>query len=368
MTKPQYDFPGRIARARNMMKERGLDALYINAGPNMQYFAGWSAYTAGWPVWLSALIVPMEGELTFLISKMHADILKFSDSWLKDGDIRTHRDGDEPVEELAAVLKEKGLADGQLGIEDNMWYGDYELLSKAAPKIRVKRAGRVFDRLRGVKDAAEIEVLRKANDITVKGYERSAQVIREGVAEYEAAMEIMKAMLEAGSESMGVGGHFKKLLPRRFQKGDVIDIDMGARWDGYGTDTARNVFVGRPEPEVERAYKVTVDCFYETLDMIKPGLEAQEVHRFSYNYMKKHGFDQVWKIGHGIGLNKGHEAPMVQEGETWILEPGIIFVVDPGCFITGQFRDTPIHIEDAILVTEDGCENLTNYTREMIIV
>jgi Xaa-Pro aminopeptidase len=366
--KPGYDFPRRIARARKEMLDRSLDALYVNAGPNMSYFAGWSAYEGGWPIWLSALIIPLEGEPTFVISKMHADILKYSGSWLKDGEIRTHMDGDDIAGELGSILKEKGLAAGHLGVEDTMWYGDFELLSTAAPSVKVERAGDLFDSLRQVKDAGEIEAIRKANEITVLGYRRSAEVVREGVAEYEAAMEIMKAMLEGGSESLGIGGHFRKLLPRKFENGDVIDLDMGARWDGYSTDTARNIFVGQPSQEVGRAYQVTLECFQRTFEMVKPGIEAQEVHRFAWSYMKKHGFDQVWKIGHGVGLNHGHEAPMVQEGNAWILEPGVVFVIDPGCFITGQFRDTPIHIEDVVVVTEDGCENLTSYTHDMIVV
>ncbi len=366
--KPTYDFPRRIERARTAMKDKGLDALYVNAGPNMHYLAGWSAYAGGWPIWLSALIIPLEGEPTFVISKMHADILACSSSWLKNGDIRTHMDGDDITGELGSILKEKGLAAGCLGVEDTIWYADYELLTTAAPSVKVERAGVLFDSLRQVKDSGEIEAIRKANEITALGYQRSAQVIRQGVAEYEAAMDIMKAMLEGGSESMGIGGHFRKLLPRKFENGDIIDVDMGARWDGYNTDTARNVFVGQPSQEVERAYQVTRECFQRTFEMVKPGIEAQEVHRFAWNYMKKHGYDQVWKIGHGVGLSQGHEAPMVQEGNAWILEPGTVFVIDPGCFVTGQFRDTPIHIEDVVVVTETSGKNLTSYSHDMIVV
>src|SRR5690606_35896913 len=97
---PAYDFPGRLQRARQYMREMGLDGLYVNAGPNMKYLSGWSAYPGGWPIWLSALIVPVEGDPTFIISQMHADILRCSNSWLKDGDIRTHLDGDDPIGEL----------------------------------------------------------------------------------------------------------------------------------------------------------------------------------------------------------------------------------------------------------------------------
>jgi len=372
--KPMYDFVGRLARAREKMKAHGLDAFYVNAGPNMQYFAGWSAYPGGWPIWLSALIIPAAGEPTFIMSKMHNDILQCSDSWLKGGDVRTHMDGDNLIGELAGVLKEKGLRGGRVGVEDNMWYAEYDFLRQVDATIRVERAGHILDSLRQVKDAGEIEAIRRATEITTIGHQCAAEVIREGVAEYEAAMEIVKAMLGAGAEEMSCGlhGSFLKTLPRKFEKGDVIDVDMGARWDGYGTDYARNVFVGKPSKEVERAQKLTAETFYRTFEMVKPGIEAQQVHRFAIDYMKKRaiwdGCWPTWKIGHGVGLAQGHEAPLIQEGETLILEPGMVFVIDPGCFISGQFRDTPIHIENAVVVTETGCENLATYTMDMVVV
>lgn len=102
--------------------------------------------------------------------------------------------------------------------------------------------------------------------------------------------------------------------------------------------------------------------------MINPGVPLQELHRFSADYMKKQGFDQVWKIGHGVGLRIGHEWPMAQDGETMPAEIGMVFTVDPGCFITDQVRDTPIHIEEVVVVTPTGCENLTCFRRDLIVV
>jgi len=361
-----------MERARKKMEEKGLDALYINAGPNMRYFAGWSAYPGGWPIWLSALIVPLEGEPIFVMSKMHNDIFQCTDSWLKDGDVRTHLDGDDLTGELHEILREKGLLGSRVGVENTMWFAEYDLLRQVDPAIKAEPAGFLFDSLRQVKDPGEIEAVRRATQITTVGHQRAAEVIREGVPEYQASLEITKAMLEAGAEGVGVGGSFRKILPRSFQKGDVIDIDMGARWDGYATDYARTIFVGQPKEEYTRAHELAAETFAATFEMVKPGIEAQKVHRFAINYMKKRaiwdGGWPAWKIGHGVGLAPSHEAPMIQEGETLILEPGMIFVIDPGCFISGQVRDTPIHIEDPVVVTETGCENLATYTHDVVIV
>ncbi len=364
---PGYDFAGRVARARQMMRDQEIDALYINAGPNMTYFTGFSAYHGGWPLWLSVAFVPQSGEPTFILSDMHADILEAKGgSWVKD--VQRYMDGDDPADLLKHVLQQHGVLDGVIGVEDNMWFGDHELIRSVAPRASLRSAQSLVDRLRMVKDAGEIAAIREANRISDAGFAAAVEAIREGRPEYEAALAINNAMLAEGNEAMGVGGHFRTLEKRLFQKGDIVDVDHGATYQGYHSDTARNVFVGQPTPEEERMYRVTVECFDRTMEIIKPGVTAEDVHRFSEDFMLKHGLRQVWKIGHGVGLNKGHEAPYLQAGATFPLEPGMIFTIDPGCFVTGKHKDTPIHIEDVVLVTDTGAETLTHFTKDLVVV
>lgn len=362
-----YDFAGRVERARKLMREQGIDALYVNAGPNMTYFTGFSAYNGGWPLWLSVAFIPQSGAATFILSDMHADILEAKGgSWVKD--IQRYMDGDDPADLLKTVMQQHGVLGGVIGVEDNMWFGDHELIHSVAPKARMTSAQGLFDRLRMVKDAGELVAAREANRIADVGFAAAVEAIREGRPEYEAAVAINNAMLAAGNEAMSVGGHFRTLENRLFQKGDIVDVDHGATYKGYHSDCARNVFVGKPTAEEERMYRVTVECFDRTMEIIKPGVTAEEVHNFSVNFMAKHGLRQVWKIGHGVGLNKGHEAPYLQGGATFPLEPGMIFTVDPGCFVTGKHKDTPIHIEDVVEVTATGAETMTKFTKDLIVV
>ncbi len=361
-----FDFKGRVARARCIMNEHDIDCLHVTAGPNMTYFTGWSAYAGGWPVWLSAFLLPADGEPVLLISQMHYDIFKHAQSWVTD--VRTHLDGEDPSEQLGDVLRELGASAGRIAVDDRMWFGDYRLLHQVAPSAEVISGSFIIDGLRMIKDAAEIEALRKANDISGVGFQKAAEVIREGVSEYQAAMEIAQAMLNAGSERMGVGGHFRSLSPRKIQGGDIIDIDIGGTWMGYGTDTARNVFVAPVTKEAERMWRVTAEAFDSTFEIIKPGVPLEEIDAVCRDYMAQHGYKQVWKVGHGVGLGGVHEAPLVQAGETMLTKPGMVFVVDPGCFVPDQWRDIPIHIENAVVVTEEGAENLTTYTHDLVVV
>lgn len=362
-----YDYLGRVARARQLMREQDVDALYVTAGPTMTYFTGFSAYSGGWPLWLSVIFVPQSGEPTFILSDMHADILEAKGgSWVKD--VQRYMDGDDPSSLLKNVLQRHGVLNGTVGVEDNLWFGDHELIHSVAPHVHLRSAHPLVNRLRMVKDAGEIDALRKASRICDAGFEAAIQAIREGRPEYEAALAINNAMLADGNEGMGVGGHFRTLETRLFQKGDIVDVDHGATYRGYHSDTARNVFVGQPTAEEERMYRVTVECFDRTMEIIKPGVLAEEVHRFAEAFMERHGLRQVWKIGHGVGLNHGHEAPYLQAGATFPLEEGMVFTIDPGCFVSGKYKDTPIHVEDVVVVTDSSVETLTHFTKDMVVV
>ncbi|MCB0153443.1 MAG: aminopeptidase P family protein [Anaerolineae bacterium] len=366
-TPPTYDYPARLKRAQALLQSHNLDGLYLVAGPEMIYFTGYSAYQGGWPVWLSALLLPAQGEPALVISDMHYAIYQAKGgSWLTQ--VHTYMDGQNPAGVLGQALRQLGLAGGRIGVQDNMWYGDSELIRQAAPGSQVTSAGPLLARLRMVKDAQEIDNLRRANQISAAGFAQARQSIRAGRPEYEVALEIGKAMLEAGSGSFGVGGHFRDWSSRRFAVGDVVDVDIGGNYHGYGADNARMVFIGRPSAEVERMYRVTVEAFEATMAVIKPGVPAEVVHQTCYSYMARHGYTQSWKVGHGVGLGPAHEAPLVEDGNSLPLEAGMVFTVDPGCFISGGYKDLPVHIEDNVLVTETGAETLTPYTLEMVVV
>ena len=97
----------------------------------------------------------------------------------------------------------------------------------------------------------------------------------------------------------------------------------------------------------------------------RAGVTAESVHRACRDAMRAAGYEQVWKVGHGVGLAEAHEAPLLQPGNTTLLEPGVVVTIDPGAFIA---RDTPIHIEDTVVVTEQGCRALNQFPRDMLVV
>ncbi|MEF8780987.1 MAG: Xaa-Pro peptidase family protein [Haloferacaceae archaeon] len=364
----RYDWESRIERARQLMNERDVDALYVSAGANQFYFTGFSALEGGWPIWLSAYVLPLEGDPAFVLTEMHRDIMEHAETSIPSDAVTVYRDGEDPRPLLEEIFAERGIEGGTIGLESDTWFDDSELLREVAPDADLASAGELFDRLRIRKDDREIENLRRANEIAAETFEAAAETIRAGRPQYEVAQQITNAMLEAGSETMGLIGSFSELHDREFEEGDVVDVDMLPQYNQYVTDCARNVFVGEPKDEHRRAYETCVDCLHATMDVVEPGVTAHEVHTFAEEYMAAEGYNQPWKIGHGIGLMEGHEAPMVQEGDETVLEPGTVITIDPGFFVDDQASDVPIHVEDPVLVTEGGCENLLEYTHDVVTV
>jgi Xaa-Pro dipeptidase len=224
----------------------------------------------------------------------------------------------------------------------------------------------VFDELRSVKDPDEIELLRRAARIHDIGYAAARMAVREGGTVGRAGLEIMTAMVDAGAESMQISGSFLTLSDRRFKAGDVIDVDLWpGSFGGYRADSARNVFVGEPSDEAVRLYELTRKAYQAAAAVVRPGVAAEDVHRACQEVIEEGGRKQVWKVGHGVGLNNGHEAPLLQLGNHRPLEAGMVFTIDPGVFIQ---RNVPIHIEDTVLVTANGWETLNGFTHDLVVV
>jgi len=363
-----FDFAARIARARALMEEQELDALYLTAGPNMYYVTGFTPMEGGWPIWLSALLIPLEQEPALVMTEMYHDIFIHHESYVQD--VRTYMDGEDPTGLLTDLFAEKGLSQARTGVEDKMGFGDYDLLKGAVPGLSVTSGQSILDRLRMIKDAEEIKILRRVCEIMDAGYEAARQAIREGRTEAEAGMDIIQGLVAAGSETLEVAGHFSTLSHRRIQRGDAIDVDLaGASYKRYFGDSARTFFVGPPTDEEQAMYKVVREAYDRALEFVRPGVEARKVHKETVKVIRDAGYDMTWKVGHGIGLTcLGHEAPLLQEDAAYPLEPGMVHVVDPGVFLPGKHRDSPLHIEDVVLVTEDGYEHLTKFSRQLLWV
>jgi Xaa-Pro aminopeptidase len=360
---PAPAYAARWTRARQRSAAAGFDGLYLTTGPTFTWLSGYSPYPGGWPDFLSCVLLPLDRDPVMLISAMHAEILDRSTCAIEQ--VFTYTDGDDPLPVLRAAFAAAGLDRARLAVEDQIWLSDAELAASAAPSAQLVRS-ELFEGLRAVKDAGELALLRQSARCQDAAYAAARSMMRAGGDLGEAEVALRRAMLAEGCETIKLLGIFRAARPRIFAARELIDIDFGTAFcGGYTVDSSRNVFFGDPSAELLAQWQVVENAYLAAIAAVRPGATAGEVHRAGAAPVEAAGYRQTWKMGHGVGLSDGHEAPWLQQGSETVLEAGMTFTIDPGFFLG---RDLPLHIENTVVVTESGCESLNAFPRSIIAV
>ena len=217
--------------------------------------------------------------------------------------------------------------------------------------------------------------MKEACRITDKAMEAAVDFIREGKSEKEVAMVMGMTMMKEGADfvrslsiSSGVGNYdvINGLSTfRRFEKGDMINIDYGALYHGYCSDITRSVFVGNPSERQSSFYLASKQIQEEACKAVRPGILISEVDRVAEQAIIDLGYKEymLHRTGHSLGLEV-HEPPSIGPGDSTVIEEGMVLAIEPGIydFSIGAFR-----VEDNVVVTSKGFEYLSNCTRDLII-
>jgi Xaa-Pro aminopeptidase len=170
----------------------------------------------------------------------------------------------------------------------------------------------------------------------------------------------LTAMFVAGRSTAMPHGFVKG---HGIQKGDVLVSGASADIDGYGSELERTMVVGEPTAEQERAFEAMLALQRRAIEVMAPGVTAGEVELATVRLAEELGVADKLRhhVGHSIGL-EGHEAPFLDRGDEAVLEPGMVFTVEPGVYVQdlGGFRHS-----DTVVITDDGCRVMTDYPREL---
>ena len=230
----------------------------------------------------------------------------------------------------------------------------------------------LIERLRAVKDSAEIEKIRASVACNSRALEAAIKRFKNGMKESELAAEIDYQNRKLGAEAPAfdtiVAAGERAALPHA-QPGaakilaGILLIDMGAFRDGYASDMTRMVHVGPATPKYKRAYRAVLDAQLAAIDAVRPGVTTNSVDRAARGTLKRHGLERefVHSTGHGLGLEI-HEQPRIGRKDKTKLEAGMAITIEPGVYIEGWGG---IRIEDTVLVTPGGCEILTPTSKEL---
>lgn len=226
------------------------------------------------------------------------------------------------------------------------------------------------------KSPQEVECIKKAQLIAESAFEHILTFIKPGVTEKEIALELDFYMLSHGAEAVSfetiaVTGA-KTSMPHGVpdetivKKGDFITMDFGAVYKGYHSDMTRTVAVGEITDEQKKIYEIALLAQEKALSVLKKGLPCSEADKAARDIIDNAGYGEYFGhgTGHGVGVEI-HEEPSLSPRSIQILKEGNIVTVEPGIYLPGKFG---VRIEDMAYITEDGYENLTSVTKELIIL
>jgi Xaa-Pro aminopeptidase len=268
-----------------------------------------------------------------------------------------------------------GLIPGKVAFEaDALTYANYEFLREGGVEL-VPRRGLV-ETLRAVKEPEELEAIRRAQAVTDRTYERLVEESFAGRTEKELVWVMHQLFHECGADGLafeidvaaGPTAASPHAVPgdRIVQEGDLVLVDAGASVDGYCSDCTRTLAVGEVSDSLRSVYEVVREAEQAGIDAVQAGVPGRDVDAAARAVITDAGYGE--NFGHGLGHGLGllvHEAPALRPEWEEVLAAGNVVTVEPGIYLSGV---AGVRIEDLVFVTEDGCEVLTSFPKELLTV
>jgi Xaa-Pro aminopeptidase len=257
---------------------------------------------------------------------------------------------------------------------DALTYANYEFLREGGVEL-VPRRGLV-ESLRAVKEPEELDAIRRATEVTNRTYELLAEERFAGRTEKELVWVMHQLFHECGAADLAFGidiaagptAASPHALPgeRVVEEGDLVLVDAGAKLDGYCSDCTRTFAVGEVSDSLRDVYEVVRVAQQAGLDAVRVGVSGRDADAAARDVIAEAGYGE--QFGHGLGHGLGllvHEAPVLRPESQDVLAAGNVVTVEPGIYVSGV---AGIRIEDLVVVTEDGCEVLTTFSKELTAV
>ncbi len=346
-------------KLRRAVKKASADALLVSSFTNVTYLSGFS------------------GDDSYLVVGKDVDVI------LSDGRYSTQleeecpgletyiRPGGEGMFEAVAKVVGK-MKVGRLGVEgQSMTVSLYNRLDKDLAKVALVPTAGLVEKLREIKDKREIAALRRAIEITERGFAVLRASLRPEKTEKQVADELEYQMRLFGAKSIafpsivavGPRAALPHATPGDSQIGESnhLLVDWGANEGQYNGDLTRVLVTGKISPKLERVYGVVLEAQRQGIEAVRPGAVAQNVDRVARNVIEKAGFGRYFGhgLGHGLGLDV-HESPRLGVSRETILKPGMVVTVEPGIYLPDWGG---VRIEDDVLVTRGGHEVLSSMAK-----
>jgi Xaa-Pro aminopeptidase len=357
----------RLSRLQAQMAEAEVDLVAIAPTPNMRYLLGFAPLADERPC---VLLITRQGT-GLIVPELNADQVEAHTGM----EAIRWSDATGPRQALTEAVSTLGLGSGiVLAVDATMRADVLLLLQETISPQRCVTSGKVMSALRMLKSEREIEALARAAAQADHAMMVGAGACQPGVTEREVAEKIANYFRQDGAEAVdvtlvasGPNSAFPhhEASDRRLQDGDTIIIDIVATLDGYKSDVTRVVHLGEPPPKVRAVHEIVLEANRRGREAAVAGAYARDVDRAARTVIEQAGYGPyfIHRTGHGLGMEV-HEEPWISAESPTLLEPGMVFSVEPGIYLEGQFG---IRIEDIVVVTEGECRCLTGLDRALIV-
>lgn len=350
-------------RIRQELGTWGLDAMLVTSPSNRKYAADFSS-TAG-----MALVT--KDKAYFFVDSRYIEAAKKE---INGAEVEM-TDANNPYEKKinavidAMGIKKLGVEDGQLSHADYLAYCE---------KLNADLTGAqgLLTALREVKNVEEYDSLIRAQRISEGALEQVLGIIKPGMTERRVAAELTYFMLCRGAENVSfepiVVSGVKSSMPHGvpgdnvIKDGDFLTMDFGCKYNGYCSDMTRTVAIGSANDEMKKVYSTVLEAQTAAIAAARAGMTGAELDGIARDVIKAAGYGQYFGhgFGHGVGLDI-HEAPTAGPSGKKPMPAGAVISAEPGIYLEGKFG---VRIEDVIILHEDGCTNITQAPKQLIVL
>jgi Xaa-Pro dipeptidase len=368
------------------IQEEGLSGVVLFDNYYILYYSGFAFVPTERPI---AFVLSAQGETAMFVPRLEAEHAKSHSVIERVDDYLEYPYHPHPMVLLKEMLLDMNI-NGEIGVDTDgyPWILGYRgpVLSEIM-NVNTRKISAFIEDQMMIKSEAEINLIRESVKWGHLAHVLLQRYTRPGLTETEvsqrASQEANLVMLDAigpiykaqSPFSEGVGAGYRGQIGRNaaiphslannivFQEGDVLVTGAGAPVWGYNSELERTMIIGRASDDQQRMFEHMVALQDTAIEALQPGIKCAEVDRAVRRYYEQHDLMPYWKhhVGHAIGL-RYHEAPFLDLGDDTLIQPGMVFTVEPGLYDPqlGGFRHS-----DTVLITDHGTEILTYYPRDL---
>lgn len=354
----------KLGRILAKMEEKGIPQMIITDPPAIFYLTGKWIYPGER---LHALYINVNGKHNFIINKL------FPQETDLGVEITYYDDIEDGVEILSRFVEK----DKVIGV-DKVWPSKFLLrLQELGAGSKFVNGSVIVDKIRQIKDAKEQETMIESSRINDQVMGELIPWVVKGLTERELNAKVREIYKKHGitevsfdpitAYAKGAADPHHVTDDSKGKHGDCVILDIGGFYKNYASDMTRTVFIGSVSERQKEIYNIVLEANLRGIAAAKPGAKMKDVDLAARNYIEEKGYGKYFthRTGHSIGL-EDHEVGDISSVNEEIIEVGQCFSVEPGIYLPDE--GIGVRIEDLVLVTEDGCKVLNEYTKDIIVV